>query len=142
MKNLRKSKKGVSDVIAVLLMIAIAVAASLIAYAWVMGYLGGTTNKVGNAINIQSMYYTLPTTLTVYVQNVGSSPVTLSTVYVNGVLDTTATFTNNSPSLKVNQTSTVTTVLPSGFSSTNPVTVKVVCSDGTFMEATQVVPGS
>jgi flagellin-like protein len=142
MKSFRRSKKGVSDVIAVLLMIAIAVAASLIAYAWVMGYLGGTTNKVGNSINIQSMYYTLPTTLTVYVQNIGSSPVTLSTVYVNGVLDPSATFSNNSPSLKVNQTSTVTTVLPSSFSPTTPVQVKVVCSDGTFMEATQVVPGS
>jgi flagellin-like protein len=141
MKNLRRSKKGVSDVIAVLLMIAIAVAASLIAYAWVMGYLGGTTNKVGNAINIQSMYYS-GATLYVYVQNVGSSPVTLGTVYVNGVQDPSALFSNNSPSLPVNATSTVQTVLPSGFSPTNPVTVKVVCSDGTFMQASQVVPGS
>jgi flagellin-like protein len=141
MMSLRRNKKGVSDVIAVLLMIAIAVAASLIAYAWVMGYLGGTTSKVGKAIRIQSMYYSSPTSLFVYVQNVGDSPVTLSTVYVNGVLDTSAGFTNNSP-LAMNQTSTVTTVLPNGFNPTNAVDVKVVCSDGTFIEAIQLVPGS
>jgi flagellin-like protein len=141
MKSFRRNKKGVSDVIAVLLMIAIAVAASLIAYAWVMGYLGGTTNKVGKAIQIQSMYYS-GTTLYVYVQNVGTAPVTLSSVYRNGVLDTTATFTNNSPTLAINQTSMVTTLVPAGFNPTNAVDVKVVCSDGTFMEATQTIPGS
>jgi flagellin-like protein len=139
MKSFRRNKKGVSDVIAVLLMIAIAVAASLIAYAWVMGYLGGTTNKVGKAIQIQSMYYS-GTTLYVYVQNVGTAPVTLSSVYINGVLDPTASFLP--ADLPVNQTSTVTTVLPVGFNPTNAVDVKVVCSDGTFMEASQTIPGS
>ena len=140
MRSFRRNKKGVSDVIAVLLMIAIAVAASLIAYAWVMGYMGGTTNKVGKSIQIQSMYYS-GQTLYVYVQNVGSSPLTLSSVYVYGVLDTAATFTNNNP-LAVNQTSMVTTILPANFNPTNAVDVKVVCSDGTFMEASQAIQGS
>jgi TolA-binding protein len=99
-----------------------------------------TTAKVGKAIQIQSMYYS-GTTLYVYVQNVGDSLVTLSNVYVNGVLDSAATFTNNNP-LAVNQTSMVTTSLPAGFSPTNAVDVKVVCSDGTFMEASQLIPGS
>jgi flagellin-like protein len=137
MKSMRRNNKGVSDVIAVLLMIAIAVAASLIAYAWVMGYLGGTTTKVGKAILIQSMYND-GSNLNIYVQNVGANPVTLSTVYVNGLLQS-ATFTPTD--LLVNQTSTVVTALPSGFNPTNPVDVKVVCSDGTFIEATQTVPG-
>ena len=35
-------------------MIAIAVVASLVVYAWVMGYIGGTTSKVGNAIAVPS----------------------------------------------------------------------------------------
>ena len=140
MKSLRRSKKGVSDVIAVLLMIAIAVAASLIAYAWVMGYLGGTTNKVGNAIQIQSMY-TDNAKLYVYVQNIGTAPVTLSSVYVNGVLDPAPTFTypSNAP-LQINQTATIQTALPSGFSSTTAVDVKVVCTSGTPAEASQIVP--
>ena len=141
MRSFRWNKRGVSDVIAVLLMIAIAVAASLIAYAWVMGYLGGTTSKVGKAIQIQSMYYS-GTTLYVYVQNIGTAPVTLSSVYRNGVLDPTASFTYNSPSLAINQTSMVTTLVPAGFNPTNAVDVKVVCGDGTFMEASQIIPGS
>jgi hypothetical protein len=87
------------------------------------------------------MYYS-GTTLYVYVQNVGTAPVTLSSVYRNGVLDPDANFTNNSPSLAINQTSMVTTLVPAGFNPTNAVDVKVVCSDGTFMEASQTIPGS
>ena len=141
MKSLRMNKKGVSDVIAVLLMIAIAVAASLIAYAWVMGYLGGTTNKVGKTIQIQSMYYS-GTSLYVYVQNVGTSPVTLSSVYVNGILDQASNLTGTVPTLLVNQTQAVSTHVPPGYSGTTAIDVKVVCSDGTFMEASQTIPGS
>ncbi len=142
MKSLRKNKKAVSDVIAVLLMIAIAVAAALIAYAWVMGYLGGTTSKVGKAIQVQSMYYSdgITGTLHVYVQNVGTSPVTLSALYINGANGTS--LTGLPADLPVNNTQVVTADLPSGFNPANAITVKVVCSDGTFMEATQIVPGS
>jgi flagellin-like protein len=136
MRNLKKNKKGVSDVIAVLLMIAIAVAASLIAYAWVMGYLGGTTSKVGKAIMIQSMYNN--GSLNIYVQNVGTSQVTLSDAYVNGMKQSASFSLANLP---INQTSTVTTALPSGFNPANAVDVKVVCTDGTFIEASQLVPG-
>ena len=140
MKRFRRSKKGVSDVIAVLLMIAIAVAAALVAYAWVMGYLGGTTTKVGKAIQIQSMYND-GTNLNVYVQNVGDSQVTLSSIYVNGMLQPSPSFTPSD--LPKNQTSTVSTLMatafPGGFNPTNAVDVKVVCSDGTFVEATQTV---
>jgi flagellin-like protein len=143
MKSFRRNKKGVSDVIAVLLMIAIAVAASLIAYAWVMGYLGGTTTKVGKAILIQSMYYD-GTNLNVYVQNVGDSQVTLSSIYVNGMLQPSPSFIT-SADLPKNQTRTASTPMatafPNGFNPTNAVDVKVVCSDGTFIEAIQTVPG-
>jgi flagellin-like protein len=54
-RKIRKNVKAVSPVISVLLMIVVAVAASLVTYAWVMGYLGFTTNKVGKAIMIQSV---------------------------------------------------------------------------------------
>ena len=141
MKSLRRNKKAVSDVIAVLLMIAIAVAASLIAYAWVMGYLGGTTSTVGKAIQIQSIANDT-NKLAVYVQNVGDGPVTIQNLYVNGVLD--ATFTN-STSLTLQKSATVAlwaSAWPNGFKSTDTVDVKVVCAGGTFIEATQTVQGA
>ena len=53
--KVRRSVRAISPVIAVLLMIAIAVVAALVAYAWIMGYMSGTTAKAGNAIQIQSI---------------------------------------------------------------------------------------
>jgi flagellin-like protein len=50
----KRSVKAISPVIATLLMIAIAVVASLVVYAWVTGYMGNTTDKAGKAIQIQS----------------------------------------------------------------------------------------
>jgi len=138
MKSLRRNKKGVSDVIAVLLMIAIAVAASLIAYAWVMGYLGGTTNKVGNAIQIQSFAKT-GTTMSVWVQNVGAGDVKVDSLYVNGIQE----LTGQSLTLpKGNTTVLQTPSFDTTWSSPNTVDIRVVCTDGTPAEATGTVPGS
>ncbi len=70
-------------------MIAIAVVASIVAYAWVMGYIGGQTQKTGNQIQIQS--YTSQGNLIIYVQNTGQGTVHLKqdgSVYVNDVLKT------------------------------------------------------
>ncbi len=47
--------RAISPVIATLLMIAIAVVASLVTYAWVMGYMNFPTEKTGKAIQIQSV---------------------------------------------------------------------------------------
>ncbi len=57
----KRSIKAISPVIATLLMIAIAVVASLVVYAWVTGYMGGTTSKAGKAIQIQSYRLHRPT---------------------------------------------------------------------------------
>jgi len=57
-------------------MIVITVAASLVTYAWVMGYLEFTTNKAGESIQIQSIANS-GSDLLVYLQNVGSGTVEL-----------------------------------------------------------------
>jgi FlaG/FlaF family flagellin (archaellin) len=95
MKKLRATKKklrAISPVLAILLMIVITVAASLVTYAWVMGYLSFTTAKAGRAMQVQSVAWDNDTQiLTVYVQNVGEDFVTLQTdssVYVDGYLKT------------------------------------------------------
>lgn len=85
--KIRRSIRAVSPVISVLLMIAIAVIASLVAYAWVMGYLGGQTDTVAKGIQLQS--YTSKGNLVIYVQNTGQGTVHLGhdvSVYVNDVL--------------------------------------------------------
>ncbi len=85
--KLRRSVRAISPIISTLLLIAIAVVASLVAYAWVMGYIGFSTSKAGNALVIQS--YTTSGNLVVYVQNTGQNIVHLKhdgSVYVNGNL--------------------------------------------------------
>jgi flagellin-like protein len=146
LKRFRRNLKAISPIISVLLMIAVAVVAALVVYAWVMGFIGFTTGKTGNAIQIQSMAVTPGglSTLNVYVQNVGTGPVTLTAgqcLYVNGVLDTGCTVTPAGGVLAPNQTATVTSSGAAGtFTSGETVTVKVTCSTGTYSQVTQALP--
>ena len=45
--NMLKSKKAISPILATLLLIVIAVAAIVVTYAWVMTYMGSTTQQAG-----------------------------------------------------------------------------------------------
>jgi hypothetical protein len=114
-------------------MIAIAVAASLVAYAWVMGYLGGTTTKVGKAVLIQSMAPDQNGDLVVYVQNVGVGAVTVDSVYVKDNLIESG--------LGVQLLEGETATIPVGYPvvADERVKVKVVTTDGTFSEITDTV---
>jgi archaeal type IV pilus assembly protein PilA len=84
-RKFRRNMRAISPVIATLLMIAIAVVASLVTYAWVMGYMNFQTEKTGKAIQIQSVANST-TAIDIYVQNVGDSAVEFNSqsVYVDG----------------------------------------------------------
>ena len=76
--------------------------------------------------------------LLIYMQNVGNGIVTLDNLYVNGK---SQAFTNSSSlTLQMGQTVALGTALPAGFSLTNPVDVKVVCTDGTNIEVKTTIP--
>jgi flagellin-like protein len=134
----RRSVKGISPVISVLLMIAIAVAASLVAYAWVMGYMDFTTTKVGKTIQIQSI-----TANAVYVQNIGDSAVEISAVYVDGTLKDGTAYTITVGPDTTNNVGTTLTAKIAFTASIEPVapetqvTVKVVTTDGISAEYTE-----
>jgi len=141
--KLRRSVKAISPVIATLLMIAIAVVASLVAYAWVMGWIGTNTAKSGSAIQIQS-YAVSPDgkTLTVYVQNVGQGSVTFdpnAAVYVNSQGKPSIISGVSGNLLKPGQTATF-TVTGLSLDITKSVVIKVVSSGGTFNQAQGVAP--
>ena len=131
--KLRRSVKAISPVISVLLMIAIAVAASLVAYAWVMGYMDFTTAKVGKQIQIQSI-----SSDSVYVQNIGDSDVTLKEMYVNDNL-VVANFSLSI--LPVGETSTVKTTDVSWVNASR-VRIKVVTVDGIQAVSTETFSGA
>jgi flagellin-like protein len=141
-RNITKVKRcvrAISPVIATLLMIAITVVAALVAYAWISGYIGGTTVKVGNSIQIQSFAAGTSGSLSVYVQNVGQGSVQLNptgAVYVNNTLIPILTV-NGQPvtgvSVPITEGQTIALgVQPSGgYSQGDYVIIKVVTSGGT-----------
>ena len=157
-KNIRKFRRNmraISPVIATLLMIAIAVVASLVTYAWVMGYMNFTTEKTGKAIQIQSVSYAGTTgatgvdTFTIYVQNVGDSDVKFAGIaasgtgvaYVNEAAATVRSITvggTATTSLPQQNTAVVIVTVPGGTTSgVTSVTIKVTTTDGTFSQITQ-----
>jgi archaeal type IV pilus assembly protein PilA len=140
-KNFRRNQKAISPVIATLLMIAIAVVASLVAYAWVMGYMNFTTAKTGKAITIQSVSYN-PTgdVFTIYVQNVGDSDIQFPTtspanIFIDGAV--AGSITGNLATLTKGSTMTLQGSMTTLTPGVQSVTIKVTSVDGTFSQVTQ-----
>jgi len=80
-------KKAVSPVIATLLMIAIAVAASILVYVWSMGLVGslqGTGGQQTREQLIMEAYVATTNTWTLYIRNVGPTTSVIAAVYVEG----------------------------------------------------------
>jgi flagellin-like protein len=145
-RKFRKNVKAISPVISVLLMIAVAVVASLVAYAWVMGYIGAQTAKTGQAIQIQSMANATVTAvqgrLVIYVQNIGDGSVNVNpqSVYVNNVqVGTNMTATVTIPAQSTLTIGTTYSLITTGTQSAT-VTAKVTTEGGTFSQVTETFP--
>jgi flagellin-like protein len=136
----KRSIRAISPVISVLLMIAIAVVASLVAYAWVMGYMNFQTAKVGNAIQIPS-YASQGGFLTVYVQNVGQGTLNIaadSSVYVNDQLRLVTASPSGTPvasnaKISLGEGNTVELVTDYPYTAGEKITIKIVTVEGTTM---------
>ena len=95
----RFNRRGVSVIIASLLLIAIAVAAAVLLYVFSIGLMGSLSSSGGSQTKDQLIMaaYNWPsgTTLTLYIQNVGSSNLQVlsadgASYFINGVLVTAA----------------------------------------------------
>ena len=71
----KRSIKAISPVIATLLMIAIAVVASLVVYAWVGGYMGTHNRQSRKSHTNSKLCHRRCGNLLIYVQNVGQGDV-------------------------------------------------------------------
>jgi len=91
MKSLRRmfrAKRAFSAVIASLILMLLAVAAGVVVYAYVMGWIGGTTQNPQRTGQMQfdSIYASAGTgKIKMYVRNVGGADVNLSKIYISGV---------------------------------------------------------
>ena len=152
-------RKGVSPIIATLLLIAIAVAAGIIVYVFVNGLAGNLTKSGGNQvteqISLQSYNFqnpsASPSALTVYLGNTGTGSVEISTIYLDGSPLTASSVPYSltpgsclSTTLFVGASCSFTAGLSSGqqpFTSGTSHSVKIITSDGGIFEY-NVIAGS
>jgi len=138
LKDLFRGKRAFSPVIAALILMLLAVAAGVVVYAYVMGWLGGATQNPGGQkgeLQYDSLHATASSdVIKIYVRNVGGKDVLLEAIYVDGTkFDNTTTITTSSGTLSVKELgylevdTTGTTDLLEGYY----YEVKVTCTDGT-----------
>jgi len=92
------SKMGVSPILASLLLIAIAVAAAVITYAWVTTFVTTQTGQAGAVLGLENISFPTNTTIEITVRNWGTADAEIVAVYV-GTTSTnlaSATFTTDS----------------------------------------------
>ena len=83
MRKIKKDAKGISPLIATLLLIAIAVAASVITYSWVMSMIGSQSTQAQTAVRIDNVEFDLQSNnVTVTIRNIGSVSADIVTVGV------------------------------------------------------------
>ena len=81
--RLFKTKRGISPILATLLLVVIAVAAIVVTYAWVMMYTGHLTGQAGVILNAANVnFHGNGTAIDIDVQNTGTSDTTITQVYI------------------------------------------------------------
>jgi flagellin-like protein len=82
MKNMLRSKRAISPILATLLLVVIAVAAIVVTYAWVMTYMNALTEQAGVSLQYEAMSWPTNATIKLYVSNWGTSDATIGRVYI------------------------------------------------------------
>tara|TARA_B100001971_G_C18141712_1_gene510728 strand:- start:37 stop:546 length:510 start_codon:yes stop_codon:yes gene_type:complete len=161
--NQRKNK-AVAPVLATLLMIAVAVAMSVIIFMWSQGFLAGTADSTGSqqgaqnqaaqsSISIEaSTFSTTTNTSIVIVRNVGAVAVQLGNIIATGISSNTGfsganTIDINNATFTLSKGASVNIDLSAAFfnsggglASGDVVTMKVTTDKGTFAQQSYTVP--
>jgi ABC-type transporter Mla subunit MlaD len=139
MKSLRRmfrAKRAFSAVIASLILMLLAVAAGVVVYAYVMGWIGGATQNPTHTGQMQfdslHAYATSPNgTIKAYVRNVGGVELNVSQIYVEGVGVGNVTNTNGSINGTLAIQSVIYLEVNYNMTKNNFYEVAVACKDGT-----------
>jgi len=118
LKRILRSKKGISPILATLLLIVIAVAAVIVTYAWVMTFTGTQTQQAGVLLVQENVAWTYNTRINVTIRNTGTSNGKITAVYVGLSSTNLAPVADVSPALPatVNAGYSQTFVLPKSWS--------------------------
>jgi flagellin-like protein len=145
--NRRFSRRGVSQVIAALLLIAIAVAAAILLYVFAIGLLGGLGTSGGQQTKEQAIMeaYNFPASgaLTISVRNVGAATVDMSGAdyFLNGVGATPDNGCKLTLTISGSCTTTL-TVANSNLSSGDGYPLKIITPDGGIFSYSVIYGGS
>lgn len=97
-RRVKKDSKGISPLIATLLLIAIAVAASVITYSWVMSMIGAQSTQAQTAVRIDNVAFDVASdSVNVTIRNIGSVSADIVTVGVKLTSASSYTTVNISP---------------------------------------------
>ena len=111
LNKMLKAKKGISPILATLLLIVIAVAAVIVTYAWVMTFTTSTTSQAGALLSeANTRFYNITTTkyISITLLNSGTADAKMTKVYIGteaqNLVDVTSTvdFTPNTNIVKAN----------------------------------------
>ena len=91
-KNMSKSRKAISPILATLLLIVIAVAAIVVTYAWIMTYMSSAGQQAGVLLKKDAPCLWQSGNITIYVRNTGTSDAEIDAVYVNSEPQSTVTY--------------------------------------------------
>jgi archaeal type IV pilus assembly protein PilA len=124
------ARKAVSPIIATLLLIAIAVAAGIIVYVYVNSLAGGLTQgggqQVSDQVEMDAYNFQSLSSLTLTVRDVGSTTVTIPSVFFDGQLTT-----NSCSTMTPSSTCTLTiTPIPSPATSGTSHVIKLLTASG------------
>jgi len=134
MRKLFKSKKAVSPVIAVLLMIVIAVASAILVYAFIVSFTISQSSRAATLISIESVKFIKPygATADIYIRNVGAETAIIAAIYVDGENATTTT-PPLTQTIVPNQVVKITITKPSNtWAVGTTYTIKVVTNVGAY----------
>ncbi len=107
-----KSRKGISPILATLLLVVICVAAIIVTYAWIMTFLGSQTEAGGVLLDVENVSWDFDAnTTSIVVRNVGTSDARLVRLYTgtstNNLLDVSSYTSFGTAVLAVGDTLTV-----------------------------------
>jgi hypothetical protein len=134
-RRILTNRKAFSAVIASLILMLLAVAAGVVVYSYVMGWIGSATNNPthNGQLSFDSIYANAgtPGTVKIYVRNVGGVGLMVSKIYINGIDMANATVIPDAGVALGVQGVTYLTVSYSMVAN-QYYTVQVTCKDGTI----------
>jgi flagellin-like protein len=135
LRKIRKNAKALSPVVASIILIAVTVAVSIAVAAWMGALTVGFMST--EEIKITSVKFT-DTTITLTVNNTGTSPVTLSEAWVNNVQMSTVTGLNSAIPANSGTQVEITTAVTDGYN----YQMKLISAQGNSFLYTAVAPAA